>query len=171
MKAAGIEKKWESEKHKSWSMPVEGFKSHVATDGSLLGKTGKWGACGWVQLDYDEEMGSLYGMYVSMEAELEIQRTTKKAELTPFLCRLKTVIGPTKVHVDNKRMIDGLRKGEKECIKPRVGDADFLVKNLGRITWSGRKRHLGGSGTCEGASYQKGKEKYVAVCKICHGRQ
>ena len=35
-------KKWESEKHKSWGMPAEGFKRHVATDGSLLGLTGKW---------------------------------------------------------------------------------------------------------------------------------
>ena len=34
--------KWESEKHRSWGMPVEGFKGYVATDGSLLGKTGKW---------------------------------------------------------------------------------------------------------------------------------
>ena len=33
---------WESEKHKSWSIPVEGFEIHVATDGSLLGKAGKW---------------------------------------------------------------------------------------------------------------------------------
>ena len=34
---------------------------NVAADGSLLGKTGKWGACGWavVQLDYDEEMGAI----------------------------------------------------------------------------------------------------------------
>ena len=32
---------------------------HVATDGSLLGRAGKWRACGWpvVQLDYDEEVG------------------------------------------------------------------------------------------------------------------
>ena len=35
-------KKWESEKHKSWCMQIEGFKGHVATDGSLLGKAGKW---------------------------------------------------------------------------------------------------------------------------------
>ena len=38
---------WESEKHKSWGMPAEGFKGNVATDGSLLGNAGKWGACGW----------------------------------------------------------------------------------------------------------------------------
>ena len=56
MKASGT--KWESEKHKRWVMPPEGFMGHVATDGSLLGSAGKWGACHWavVQLDYDEEM-------------------------------------------------------------------------------------------------------------------
>ena len=31
--------------------------------------------------------------------------------------------------------------------------------NLGRIAWLGRKRHLGGSGTCEGASHPKRKRK------------
>ena len=33
-------RKWESENHQSWGMPVEGFKGHVAT-------AGNWGACGW----------------------------------------------------------------------------------------------------------------------------
>ena len=33
--------KWESEKHKSWCMAAEGFKGHVATDGSLLDTAGK----------------------------------------------------------------------------------------------------------------------------------
>ena len=64
-------KKWESEKHKSWSRPTDGFKGHVATDGSLLGTAGKWEACGWsvVLLDYDEELEPLHGMYGSMEAD------------------------------------------------------------------------------------------------------
>ena len=37
-------------------MPAEAFKGHVATDGSLLGIAGQWGACGWsvVQVDLDE---------------------------------------------------------------------------------------------------------------------
>ena len=88
-----------------------------------------------VQLDYDEEMEPLYGMYGSMEAEYEVQRTIKRAstikraELTAFLCLLRKVIGPTKVHVDNKGTIDGLRKGEKECIKPRAVDADLFMKS------------------------------------------
>ena len=70
------------------------------------------GACGWalVQLDYDEEMGPLHGMYGSMEAEFEVQRTIKRAELTAFLCLLSKVCGPIKIHVDNKGIIDGLRR-------------------------------------------------------------
>ena len=38
----------------------------------------------------------LHGMYRSMEAELEVQR--------------RKVIGPIKVHVDSKGIIDGLQK-------------------------------------------------------------
>ena len=50
---------------RSWGIPVEGFQIHVATDGSLLGASGKWGVCGWsvVQLDQDEEMARMHGMY------------------------------------------------------------------------------------------------------------
>ena len=80
------------------------------------------------QLDYDEEIGALYGMYGSVEAELEVQRTIKRAGLTAFLCLLKRVIAPARVHVDNKGIIDGLRRGESKCIKPRAGDADLWIK-------------------------------------------
>ena len=54
-------KKWESER----GMRAEDFEGHVAADGSLLEKPGKWEACCWavVQLDYDEEMGPLHWMY------------------------------------------------------------------------------------------------------------
>ena len=58
-------------------MPAEGFKGHVATDGSLLGTSGKWGECAVVQLDCGEELEPLHGMYGSMEA------------VTAFLCLLK----------------------------------------------------------------------------------
>ena len=82
-----------------------------------------------LQLDYDEEMRPLHGMYGSMEAEYEVQRTIKRAVLTAFLCLFRKVCGPIKVHVDNKGIIDGLRKGEKECILPRAGDADLWIKS------------------------------------------
>ena len=49
-------------------------KGHVATDGSLPGKAGKWRACGWavVQLDCDEEMVHLLWTHGSVEAEFEV---------------------------------------------------------------------------------------------------
>ena len=81
-----------------------------------------------VQLDNGEEMGPLHGMFGSMEAEYEVQRTIKRAEFTAFLCLLRKVCGPKKVHVDNKGIIDGLRKDGKECIKPGTGDADLWIK-------------------------------------------
>ena len=49
----------------------------------------------------------------------------QNSELTAFLSLLRKVCGPIKIHVDNKEIIDGLRTGEKECIKPRAGDADL----------------------------------------------
>ena len=158
-------KMWESEKHRSKSMQVEGFTGQVATDGSLIGETGKLRACGWavVHLDYDEEMGPLCGMYGTMEAECEVQHTIKRAELTTLLCFLKKVIGPIKVHVDNKGTSDGLQKRRGRVYQAKSGRCRFMDQNLGRIAWSVRKRHLGGSGTSEGASHQKGKETYVAV--------
>ena len=114
-------RKWESEKHKSWSLPTVVFKGRVATDGSSLGTVGKWGACGWsvVQLDFDEELGLLHGMYGFMDAELEVQRTIKRAELAAFLCLFQKVVGPTMVHVDNKGIIDGLWRGARKCIEPK----------------------------------------------------
>ena len=68
------------------------------------------------QQDSDEELEPLHGMYGSMEAEFEVQRTIERAELTAFLCLLKKVIGHTKVHVDNKGIIDGLWRGARKCI-------------------------------------------------------
>ena len=38
------------------------------------------------------------------------------------------MIGPVRAHVDNIGIVDGLRKGEKECVKLRAGDADFWIK-------------------------------------------
>ena len=42
-----------------------------------------------------------------VEAEVEVQRTLKRAELRAFSCFLKRVIGSVRVHVDNKGVIDG----------------------------------------------------------------
>ena len=59
-----------------------------------------------VQLDNDDEIGHLLGMYGSVKAESEGQRTITRAELTAFLCLSKRAIGPVRVHVKHKRIID-----------------------------------------------------------------
>ena len=85
-------------------MSVDGFQNHVATDVSLMGVLGRWEARGWsvVQLDCDEEMVPMHGMYGALDAALEVQRTIKSVELAAFFCLLGKVVGLTKVHVDNK---------------------------------------------------------------------
>ena len=96
--------------------------------GSLLGNAGKRGACGWavVQMDHDEEMVTI-AWHVWLNGGRIRGSAHHQAELTAFLCLLRKVCGPIKVHVENKGIIDGLRKGEKECIKPRAGDADLWL--------------------------------------------
>ena len=64
-----------------------------------------------VQLDHDEEMVPMHGMYGTLDAELDLQLTIKRAELTAFLCLTRKASGPTMVHVDNKGFIDGLWRG------------------------------------------------------------
>ena len=81
-----------------------------------------------VQSDYDGELGPMQWVCGSMEAEFEVQRTIKMPELTAFLCLPKKMIGPIKVHVDNKGIIDGLWRGERKCIDPKAGDADLWIK-------------------------------------------
>ena len=105
-------RKWELQKHQSCGMPVEGFLDHVTTDGSLVAGSGRWSACRWsvVQLDHDNEIGPMHGMYGTFIAELEEKRTIKRAGLTAFLCLFRKVIGPTTVHVDNKGWAEFIRK-------------------------------------------------------------
>ena len=112
-------RKCESEKHQSWCLPAEGFKGHVATDGSLLGTAGKWVHavirwCSWIMM---RKRARCMGCMARWRQRTRMQRTIKRAALTAFWCLLRKVRGPIKVHVDNKGIIDGLRKGEKECIQ------------------------------------------------------
>ena len=96
--------RWESEKHISGSIPVDGFRNHVAADGSPLGVSSRWGACGWsvVQVEHDEELRPMHGMYGTLDADVEVRRTIQRAEPAAFLCLLRKAICPIPVHIDNK---------------------------------------------------------------------
>ena len=63
----------------------------------------------------------------TLDAELEVQRTIKRAELTAFLCLLRKAIGPTMVHVDSKGIFDGQLRGEMKCSGSRAKDTDMWL--------------------------------------------
>ena len=69
--------------------------------------------------------GPWTGCTARWKQNLRSSETIKRAGLTAFLCLLKTVIGPIKVYVDNKLMIDAIWRGERKCSKPKAGDADL----------------------------------------------
>ena len=106
----------------------------MATDGSLLGMTGEWGAWAVVQLDYDEEMWPLHGMYGSVEAEFEVQRTIKRAELTAFLCLVKRVIGPI---TKGSSMDYGDGRERERVHEAKSGRCRFVDQKFGKncIIW------------------------------------
>ena len=56
------------------------------------------------------------GMYVTLDAELDIQRTIKRAGLKAFLC-----------HVDNKAIIGGPWRRQLKCIGPKAKDAEMWI--------------------------------------------
>ena len=72
-------------------------------------------------------MGPMCGMYGTLDADLEVQRTIERVELMAFLCLLGKAIGPTIVHVHNKGIIDGLWKCEMRYIGLRAKGADMRI--------------------------------------------
>ena len=52
-------------------------------------------------------------MYGLMEAEFEVQRTVKRAELTAFLCLPKRVIGPIECMSITKELLMGYGERKK----------------------------------------------------------
>ena len=124
-------RRWESDKHSSRSIPVEGFRNHVATDG--VGRV--WmvsGAAGSRRGDGAD------GMYGTLDAELEVQRSIKGAELTASLSSLGKAIGPTMVHADSKGILTG-SGGEMRCSGPRATHADLSI-----LIWELHRAHQEG---------------------------
>ena len=151
-------RKWESEKHKSCgACQQKVLRAMLPLTTLFWVQLTKWRGCGWsvVQLYYDEEMEPLHGMHGSMESELEVQRTIKRAELTAFLGLLKKVIGPINVHVDNKGIIDALWRGEIKCIDPTAGDADLWIKIWEELHRLVAREKSGGSGACQGVPHKE----------------
>ena len=111
---------------------MEGFRNHMAIDGSLKGISVKDVACGWavVQLDYDKEEEQWYATYGTRLAELYVQRTIKRAQLVAFTMALSELVGPSTVHTDNMGIMDGLWRGEEGCVGPKTIRCDLWLQFL-----------------------------------------
>ena len=111
------------------------FEMKLQFDGSFKGVSGKDAACGWavLQLDNDKEEEPWYAIHGTMLAELEVQRTMKRAELCAFTM-LPGRVGPSTIPSDSMSILDGLWRGEEGCIGPTQKDADLWIQNLGLIT-------------------------------------
>ena len=84
---------------------------------------GQW--CSWLVM---RSWDPCTGCTARWKQNFEVQRASKRAELTAFLCLLERLIGPIKVLlVDNQGITDGLWRG-RNCIRPRAGDADVWIK-------------------------------------------
>ena len=106
----------------------------------------------------------MHGMYGTPDAELEVQRANKRAELTAFLCLFRKAIGLTMVHVDNKGIIDGLWSGEMRCAGPRAKDADLWImiwEELHRVAF--KKAHWWRSSTSKHTVLREGSAATVAL--------
>ena len=47
--------------------------------------------------------------------------------MTAFFYLLRRTVGPTSAHVDEQGIIDGLRRGELQCIDPKAKDAHLWI--------------------------------------------
>ena len=82
-----------------------------------------------MRLDHDEERGPMHGMYGTLDAVLEVQRTpSRERHYQFFLCFLRKAFGPTVVHVEKASlMVCGEEK--MKCIGPGAKDADLWILN------------------------------------------
>ena len=107
---------WLSETSLEWDRKVEGFREHIAIDGSSNGVSGRDAACGCavVQLFYEkEEHRGMQSMVRCWRSWTCRERSKERSYgLSPWL----GLIGPTTVHADNMGIIDGLWVGEEGFI-------------------------------------------------------
>ena len=94
----------------------------VYTDGSAFGKFWKATRAGWAFVVLDEEgrwqwtaRGTLAGPNCS----------SFRAELKALLEALRVTVGPVKIFIDNKAVVQGVKKGEDWCTSSRSSGADL----------------------------------------------
>ena len=111
--------RWESEKRRGWIMPVEGFRDHVTTPMALCWESGHV-ECVWVV------SGAAWSWRGgTLDAELEVQRTTKRAAPTALLCLLRGIIGPPRPILTTKVSLTGCGEEKRSASAQKAKGTDF----------------------------------------------
>ena len=74
-----------------------------------------------------EEKQPWYAICCMMLAELEVQRTVRRAEMWAFTMALSCLTGSATIHTYNIGILDVLSRGEEGCAGPKEKDADLWI--------------------------------------------
>ena len=72
----------------------------------------------------------MHGMCGTFDADLHVQRTIKREELTAILCFLGWIGGPTTAHADNKRKKDWARHWQPDLDAQSLEDKPWRTEEL-----------------------------------------
>ena len=133
------------EASKAWNRHPVGF-SVAHRDGWFSEGPGRDAACGWavVQLDDPQEEELWHAMSGTIQDDIEVQRTIKRAVLWALMMALRGPSGAAATHTDNMGILGCLWKGEEEGSDPKQKDADLWTKIRGLLQETdGQEWHLG----------------------------
>ena len=118
-------------------------------------------------MDCDKNWGPCMGCAARWRQNFRSSAPSRgRTELTAFFCLLLKVIGPIKVHVDDKGIIGGLWRGERKCIDPKAGDADMWVKIWEGLHLPRSKEMLVEVEHVKAHRTKKGKKGHVAFREV-----
>ena len=153
---------WESGKHRRWVISADGFwrPCHhrwlfVGSSGQL-GRVREWSA---VQLVYDKQRDRCTACTERSEAEVEVQCTVKRAELTAFVCLFKAIVvsATAEMWITNVSLMVLWRSNEVH--RPTCEGRRLAGYDMGGGSQSSRRRHTGGSRARQRASFSEGENK------------
>ena len=146
---ASGQQRWVSKQHRNWGWP----------DGSLFGASGKWErGCSGLQLN-DGNEGPMFGTCGTLQANLEVQRTIKRAKQTVF-CASSGKLSVS--HTGQQRNYKWAMERRSKVCGADSQRCRFVDLNLGgkKQDLSRRKRIRGEA--CEGTQRQ-GVEEYECM--------
>ena len=117
---------------------------------------------------HDGVMGPMRGIDGTSDAECDVQRNIKRAELTAILCLLTRMVGPTSAHVAYRGIIStGAVEKKNEVHLSENEGCGSVDSDVGRNTHAPPRRNFFGSRACQSAQVEEEQAQNVAVRALC----